>query len=33
MKYEEAIKELEEIVGKLNSASLPIEEAKILFIR
>ena len=33
MKYEEAIKELEEIVSKLNSASLPIEEAKTLFAR
>ncbi len=33
MKYEEAIKELEEIISKLNSASLPIEEAKKLFVR
>ena len=33
MKYEEAIKELEEIISKLNSASLPIEEAKTLFVR
>ncbi len=33
MKYEEAIKELEEIIEKLNSSSLPLEEAKKLFER
>lgn len=33
MKYEEAIKELEEIINKLNLSSLPIEEAKVLFER
>ena len=33
MKYEEAIKELEEINKKLSSDSLPIEEAKSLFER
>ena len=33
MKYEEAIKELEEIINKLNTTALPIEEAKTLFER
>jgi len=33
MKFEEAIKELEEINKKLSSDSLPIEEAKKLFER
>jgi len=33
MKYEEAVKELEEIINKLNMASLSIEEAKKLFER
>ena len=33
MKYEEAIKELEEIINKLNMSALPIEEAKKLFER
>ena len=33
MNYEDAIKELEEIISKLNSTSLPMEEAKKLFVR
>lgn len=33
MKYEEAIKELEDIINKLNSTSLPLEEAKKIFTR
>lgn len=33
MNYEEAIKELEDIISKLNSTSLPMEEAKKLFER
>lgn len=33
MIYEDAVKELDEIVKKLNSEALPIEEAKKLFER
>ena len=33
MNYEDAVKELEEIIKKLNSANLTMEEAKKLFER
>ncbi len=33
MNYEEALKELEEIVGKLESENLPLKEAQTLFER
>ena len=33
MKYEEAVKELEEIIKKLNSSNLSMEEAKKCFER